>query len=82
MRPIKTLKQAIDLSVLNSDQGEIDADLKIKVNGETWDCYTVHVNQREFLCYCNQGTASFVVDSYGDRNTCELLDWENDNETR
>lgn len=74
-KQITELNQAIELSVSSKRIGEQDAGFKIEVDGQTWDCYTVSISHRDVLCYCEQGTATFLVDSYGDRNVAELFDW-------
>ena len=74
---ITSLTEAKLASLKDSPLGEMDASFEVHVNGEYWHCYTVHISHREVLCYCNEGHASFVVDSYGDnRHTIELIDWE------
>lgn len=77
---VNSLNQAIFYSVHSDcDGSEIDADFEISVNGETWKCYTVAISHRDILCYCNEGTASFAVDTYhGSRDIAELVDWDDD----
>ena len=81
-KAIKTLKECIDLSLKAKSNKEHDADMIVEVNNQHWHCYTVALSRREFTLYCDEGTASFVVDSYGDRHSCELVDWEIDEEFR
>lgn len=50
--------------------------LTIQVEGEPWQAYGAEVSYRDILLFCKQGTASFAVDSYGSRDTFELVDWE------
>jgi hypothetical protein len=79
MKKIKSLEQAKTLSLKPPhDSVEHSASLSIEVEGKSWKCYTVAVGYREFTCYCDEGVASYVVDTYGDRSTCELIDWEVD----
>ena len=75
---IKSLRQAVELSIDFKDSKELDAAMPIVVNGERWNCYTIAMGHREFTCYCTEGTATFVVDTYGDRYIVELFDWEKD----
>lgn len=75
---IKNLKQAADLSTSGNDYNDVEANLKIEVNGAVWHCYNVSISYREIFCNCDKGSAVFVVDTYGDRNTFELYDWENE----
>ena len=65
----------IDTSVNSSEQREFDVNLSITVEGETWKAYTAYVSHRDILLSCDKGTATYVVDSYGDRHTAELFDW-------
>jgi hypothetical protein len=74
---ITSLKNCVEKSLKAKTNKELNASFSVDVNGETWNCYTVAVSFREFSLYCEQGCASFVVDSYGAKNTCELVDWEN-----
>lgn len=72
---VTKLKQAVDLSLDGKTEGEIDADFIIDVDGMTWNVYTVSISHRDILCYCDKGTATFLVDSYGDRHVPELFGW-------
>ena len=81
-KSIKTLKECIELSLKEKSNKELDADMIVEVNNQHWHCYTVALSHREFTLYCDEGTASFVVDSYGDRHSCELVDWEIDEDFR
>jgi hypothetical protein len=76
MKRITSLNQAIDLAVRRQEHRQVDAKLSIEVNGEAWTCYTVSISYRDILCYCDQGTATLLIDSYGDRHVAELFDWE------
>jgi len=72
---ITSLKQAIDISVGTNGFGERNAQFDIEVENETWTCYAVAISHRDILCYCDQGTATLLVDSYGERHLAELFDW-------
>jgi len=78
LKPITSLTLAVDLSVNGKVTGELVAKFAIEVEGRKWHVYTVAMGYKEFTCYCKEGTATFVVDTYGDRATCELYDWEVD----
>lgn len=75
MKPIKSLSQAIESSIDGKTFGEVDADFKIDIQGELWTCYAVSIADRDILAYCDKGTATLLVDSYGDKHTAELFDW-------
>lgn len=73
---IKELSQCKTEALKAKKTRELLADFKIEVEGKFWTCYTVAVSYRELTCYCNEGTATYFVDSYGDRHVMELFDWE------
>ena len=75
---MNSLNQAIEASFKNKLGYEADAEFSIEVEGEAWRVYTVSIDVRDILCFCDKGTATFLVDSYGDRNVAELFDWERD----
>jgi len=77
-KKIRSLSECVEKSMSSRSGGEVDADFIVDVNGQDWQCYTVAIGNREFTLYCYEGTATYVVDSYGSRNTCELIDWEED----
>lgn len=76
---LKNLNECKEKSLKIKNSGEFDAKFRVEINGENWNCYTVAMSHREFTLYCTQGTATFVVDIYGDKSTCELFDWDKDN---
>jgi predicted NAD-dependent protein-ADP-ribosyltransferase YbiA (DUF1768 family) len=65
----------IDTAVNASEQREFDVSLSIKIEGETWKAYTAYVSHRDILLFCDKGTVTYLVDSYGDRHTAELFNW-------
>lgn len=65
----------IDTAVNSSEQREFDVNLNITVEGETWKAYAAYVSHRDILLFCDKGTATYAVDSYGDRHTAMLFDW-------
>ena len=75
MKQITSLKQAVEISVGKKGFGERAAQFDIEVDNKTWTVYTVSISNRDVLCYCDQGTATFLVDSYGSRHAAELFDW-------
>ena len=75
---IKTLNQAIAASLNDSTLGYKEASLTIDVCHELWTCYAIEVSYRDLLLYCDKGTATMLVDTYGSRHTAELFDWECD----
>lgn len=75
---ITTLSDAAKYAVKVRTLLEIDASFDITVDDETWHCYTVAISHRDILCYCDKGCATYLVDSYGERLTHELINWEGD----
>ena len=69
------MKPLIEASLIG-ESNSFEIDLDITVNGEVWQAYEANVGHREILFLCKQGTATFAVDTYGTRNTFELIDWE------
>lgn len=79
MRPLKNLHDCVTEAKKQSNRSrELDASFRVEINGQNWTCYTVAVAHHEFILFCDEGTATFVVDQYGDRFTFELIDWEID----
>lgn len=71
--------QLINHAVNGKKQRSFNVSLDLSVNGETWKAYGAEVSHRDILFYCDKGTATFLVDSYGDRHVTELFDWEESN---
>jgi len=74
----KIWKILIDTAVHSNSTKEFSTILYLKINGETWQTYGAVVSHRDILFYCKQGTATYLVDSYGDRHVVELFDWDKD----
>jgi hypothetical protein len=73
---LKSLKECVENSLSTKKACEVDANFIVEVDGSKWHCYAVAMNNKEFSLYCDEGCASYVVDVYGDRASCELVDWE------
>ena len=72
---IMSLQEAIALSLDAMCADEHEASFKINVNDSVWTAYAVSISYRDILLYCDKGTATYLVDSYGDRHVAELFDW-------
>jgi hypothetical protein len=70
------LKQAVEKSITAQRSREYNANFKLEIEGETWDCYSVSIANRDLLCYCKQGSVTILVDTFGNKTTCEIFDWE------
>lgn len=70
----------IETAVKTKTQKSFNVKLPIQIDGETWTTYGAEVSHRDILFFCKQGTATFLVDSYGEKNTVELFDWSKDND--
>lgn len=81
---INSLNEAIDLSLIKKptgQRGEIGANFTINIENDIWQVYCAYISYRDILLLCDKGTATFLVDSYGDNNFIELFNWEYDYET-
>lgn len=72
----KAWDRLMDHAINGTKQRSFNVSLEITVEGETWHAYGAEVSHRDILLFCKEWTATFVVDSYGDRHTRELFDWE------
>lgn len=74
MIPVLSLGECkrLSLSPEKSCKGDLEADFIY--NGE--NAYSVCIGDREFGVYTAKGNYTFVVDTYGDKSTFELFDWE------
>ena len=68
----KLIKTAVETNT----QKSFNVTLPLEVDGETWESYGAEVSNRDILFFCKQGTATYLVDSYGDKHTTELFDWK------
>lgn len=72
----KVWAKLINHAVSNKPQKSFNVSLELSVNGQTWKAYGAEVSHRDILFYCDKGTVTFLVDSYGDRHVTELFDYE------
>jgi hypothetical protein len=77
---IKSLDQAVKKSLKAKNSKEYNSEFTIQVEGMAWNCYAVSISYRDVLCYCDKGTATFLVDTYGNKHTVELFDWNEDSQ--
>ncbi len=68
----------INTAVSTNTQKSFNVCLPLNVDGETWEAYGAEVSHRDILFFCKQGTATYLVDTYGEKHTTELFDWEKD----
>jgi hypothetical protein len=59
---------------------EVDCDITVYIEGRPLKAYTASIAHRDFLLYCDKGTATYVIDMYGDMPSAELFDYEFDEE--
>lgn len=62
----------------NAESEEIDCDITLSVNGEYWKAYSVSVSYRDLLFYTDQGTVTYLIDSYSHGDYAVLHDWNRD----
>ncbi len=77
---MNTLTELKEKSLKTNESIEIGVDLTVEVDGEEWLAHTACIANREILLYTDKGDCTYFVDTYGDRNTIELVDWEKNNE--
>jgi len=69
-------EKLIDHAVNGTKPRSFDVNMTVQVDDETWCAYSAEVAHRDILFYCKEGTATFLVDTYGDRHTVECWDWQ------
>ena len=62
----------------NSESEEIDCNITLSVNGEQWKAYSVSVSYRDLFFYTDQGTVTYLIDSYPHGDYAVLHDYERD----
>ena len=76
---IKTMLELIQKAKHhNAESEELDCDITLSVNGEYWKAYSVSVSYRDLLFYTDQGTVTYLIDSYSHGDYAVLHDWERD----
>ena len=80
---IKTMLELIHRAKVKSMAGdneshELDCAITLSVNGEYWKAYSVSVSYRDLLFYTDQGTVTYLIDSYPHGDYAVLHDWERD----
>lgn len=70
----------ISTAVKTEKQKSFNVTLPLIVNGERWTTYGAEVSHRDILFFCKEGTATYLVDTYGDKSRAELFDWSKDDE--
>ena len=62
----------------NAESEELDCNITLSVNGEYWEAYSVSVSYRDLLFYTDQGTVTYLTDSYPHGDYAVLHDYERD----
>lgn len=80
---IKTMLELIQRAKVKSmaadnESHELDCDITLSVNGELWKAYSVSVSYRDLLFYTDQGTVTYLIDSYSHGDYAVLHDYERD----
>ena len=78
---IKSLEECVQLAVsddIKNNWQDRGADFKIVIEDKDWTVYAVYISYRDILCSCEEGTVTYLVDTYGDRHVPVLHDWERD----
>jgi len=72
-------KDIVDASVEhNTSQDYEVTSIELDVDGHVVRPYSCVITHRDIFFYFPGGNATYLVDSYGDRNVAELFDWEFD----
>ena len=59
------IQRAIVKRLVNDDESrELDCNITLSVNGELWKAYSVSVSYRDLLFCTDQGTVTYLIDSY------------------
>ena len=80
---IKTMLELIQKAKVKSMTGdneshELDCNITLSVNGEYWKAYSVSVSHRDLLFFTDQGTVTYLIDSYPHGDYAVLHDYERD----
>ena len=62
----------------DNESHELNCDITLSVNGEYWKAYAVSVSYRDLLFYTDQGTVTYLIDSYPHGDYAVLYDYERD----
>jgi len=61
---MKTFKQLVDYSVrYKGPTKELDCNIELKVDGKTFNAYSVSVSNRDLLFYCDNCSITYLVDN-------------------
>lgn len=72
----KAWDKLIQAALTTQKQKSFNVSLILKVQDELWQVYGAEVCYYKILFFCDKGTAIYFVDSFKDRYTTELYDWE------
>lgn len=76
-----TFDDLVNISVKHKgDSKSKECKIDLEIEGETWQAYDVSISSRDLLFFTDKGTVTYLVDSYGDRHSAILHDWNSDNE--
>ena len=78
MNPITDIKELIELSLGNIDHfgDDIACRFIIYEDGQEYEVYNANLAYRDILLYSTKGVLNYLVDSYGDNHTIELVSIE------
>ena len=76
---LELIQRAKVKSMVNDGEShDLDCDITLSVNGEYWRAYSVSVSYRDLLFYTDQGTVTYLIDSYPHGDYAVLHDYERD----
>lgn len=76
---MKDFNYFVDKAVKTKSSKEHDCNLTLEVDGKNVTAYSVNVANRDLLFFTDQGTVNYLVDTYGDKSSAVLHDWDFDN---
>ena len=76
MKSIQSLSEAVELSLDHGSTCEYDADFEVKLGAEKYHVYAVAISERDILCYTEEASINFLVDTFGDCATAEIFNVE------
>ncbi len=73
-----SIEEIIELSLIDGDSVEVLCDVKLEVNGKEYVADHVSICHRDLMFFTEHGTITCLVDSYGDRHSFEIFDYDLD----
>jgi hypothetical protein len=73
---VLTWQQCIEKCLYATQSREYDCKIDVFIDERTqWKAYSASISKQDILLYCDKGTATFLIDIYGDSPVATLYDW-------